>query len=169
VAESAPAGATESHGGPRGSIVADGFTTLWKENARGALIEVLDNPKTGAIGDPIAYWTLWKGRDVASNPQTHCIVTFGEGEDEEVIADYDQVPGIAGPDGYWYCALTRFQVNLSELPVGDYHFIIFVDGEEVADGTTRIEKKFWTRDKYALIVIILGGGLLYFVRRKKAS
>jgi hypothetical protein len=92
-------------------------------------------------------------------------VTYGE--DDEVVADYDQVPGIKSPDGYWYCALTRFQVDLGDLPVGDYRFTIFVDGQQVADGSTRIEKKFWNRGKYAFIVLVLGLALLFYVRRKK--
>ena len=126
---------------------------------------MLDSPKTGAVGDPIAYWTLWQGRDVSSNPATHCLVTYGP--DDEVVADYDQVGGIKSADGYWYCALTRYQVDLQDLPVGDYHFTIFVDGQSVAKSSIRIEKKFWTRDKYAIIVIVVGLLLLYLVRRKK--
>jgi hypothetical protein len=153
--------------GSRGTMVDEGFTTLWKENSRGGLIEVMDHPKTGTVGDPIAYWTRWKGRDVASDPQTHCTVTFGE--DDEIVADYDQIPHTRTPDGYWYCALTRFQVDLDQLPEGDYTFIISVDGQDVAEGTTRVEKKFWTRGKYAFIVIVLGGALLWFVRRKRAE
>jgi hypothetical protein len=151
--------------GPRGSILSEGFATLWKEDERGAMIEVLDKPKTGAVGDPIAYWTLWTGRNVASNPGTHCLVTFGP--DEDVVADYEQVPGIKSPDGYWYCALTRYQVDLGDLPVGDYRFTIFVDGQNVAEASTRIERKFWTRDKYAIIVVVVGFGLLFLVNRKK--
>jgi hypothetical protein len=92
-------------------------------------------------------------------------VTFGP--DEEVVADYEQVPGIKAADGYWFCALTRFQVDLADLPVGDYTFTIFVDDQPVAKATTRIEKKFWTRDKYAIIVIVAGLALLFYVRRKK--
>lgn len=153
--------------GPRGSIVAEGFTTLWKEDDRGGLIEVMDHPKIGAIGDPIAYWTLWKDRDVASNPGTHCLVTFGP--DQEVVADYDQVPGIRSPDGYWYCALTRFQADLMDIPVGEYHFTIFVDGQSVAKASARIERKFWTRDKYAIIVVVLGLALLIYVGGRKKS
>ena len=162
----APPSAPSPRRGPRGTIVAEGFTTLWKEEeGGGALIEVLDHPKTGAVGDPIAYWTLWKGRDVQSRPETRCLVTFGP--DEEVVADYEQVPGIKSADGYWFCALTRFQVDLADLPVGDYTFTIFVDDQPVAKATTRIEKKFWTRDKYAIVVIIAGIALLFYVRRRK--
>jgi serine protease Do len=150
--------------GPRGSIVDQGFTTLWKED-RGGLIEVMDHPKVGAIGDPLAFWTLWNGRDVASKPETHCLVTFGD--DEEVVADYDQMPGITSPDGYWYCALTRFQVDLEDLSPGEYHFTIFVDGQDVAEASTRIEKKFWTRGKYAIIVVVVGLALLFFVGKRK--
>jgi hypothetical protein len=151
--------------GPRGSIVSEGFTTLWKEDERGALIEVLDDPKTGAIGDPLAYWTLWTGRDVSRNSGTHCLVTFGP--DQEVVADYDQIPGIKSADGYWYCALTRLVVNLMDLESGEYHFTIFVDGREVASKSMRIERKFWTRDKYAIIVVVLGIVLLIYVRGRK--
>jgi hypothetical protein len=153
--------------GPRGSIVAEGLATLWKEDRTGSMIEVMDSPKTGAVGDPIAYWTLWKGRDVASNPSTHCLVTFGD--DDEVVADYDQVPGISSPDGYWSCALTRFQVDLMDLPVGEYHFTIFVDGQNVAQRSARVEKKFWTRDKYAIIVVVLGLALLVYVGGRRKS
>jgi hypothetical protein len=148
---------------PRGSIVGEGFTTLWKEDERGTLIEVMDSPKTGAIGDPIAYWTLWTGRNVLGNHRTRCLVTYGP--DEEIVADYDQVPGINSAEGYWYCALTRYQVDLKDLPVGDYHFTIFVNGQNVAHASSRIEKKFWTRDKYAIIVVVLGLSLLLYVRR----
>jgi hypothetical protein len=165
-AQPAPSIAASPQRGPRGTMVDEGFATLWKEDRLGALIEVMDHPKTGAVGDPIAYWTRWKGRDVASDPQTHCMVTFGD--DDEIVADYDQIPHTRTPDGYWYCALTRFQVNLDDLPVGEYHFTISVDGQDVAEGSARIEKKFWTRDKYAFIVIVLGGVLLWFARRKRS-
>jgi len=161
-----PTASSSPRRGPRGTLVDEGFATLWKEDSRGALIEVMDHPKTGAVGDPIAYWTRWKGRDVASDPMTHCTVTFGD--DDELVADYDQIPNTRRPDGYWYCALTRFQVDLDQLPEGEYHFVITVDGDDVAEGSTRIEKKFWTRGRYALIVIVLGGALLWFVRRKRA-
>jgi hypothetical protein len=161
----APAPAQARKHGPRGSIVGEGFTTLWKEDERGTLIEVMDSPKTGAIGDPIAYWTLWTGRNVLGDHRTRCLVTYGP--DEEVVADYDQVPGINSAEGYWYCALTRYQVDLKDLPVGDYHFTILVNGQNVAHASARIEKKFWTRDKYAIIVVALGLALLFYVRRKK--
>jgi hypothetical protein len=161
----APASAQARKRGPRGSIVAEGFTTLWKEDERGTLIEVMDSPKTGAIGDPIAYWTLWAGRNVLGDHRTRCLVTYGP--DEEVVADYDQVPGINSAEGYWYCALTRYQADLKDLPVGEYHFTIFVDEQNVAHASARIEKKFWTRDKYAIIVVALGLALLFYVRRKK--
>lgn len=164
-AASSPSAASPPRRGSRGSIVAQGFATLWKEDERGAIIEVLDNPKTGAIGDPIAFWTLWEGRNMAGNPQTHCLVTFGP--DEEVVADYDQVPGIKSPDGYWQCALTRFQVNLMDLSSGEYHFTLFVNGREAASASARIERKFWTREKYAIIVIVLGIALLIYVRGRK--
>jgi hypothetical protein len=150
---------------PRGTIVDQGFATLWKEDEGLRLIEVLDHPKVGTIGDPITFWTLWKGRDANSNPQTHCLVTFGD--DEEVVADFDQTPGIPSADGYWYCGLTRFQVDLADLPVGEYHFTIFVNGQNVAEASTRIEKKFWTRDKYAIIVVVLGLLVLSYVRSRR--
>jgi hypothetical protein len=54
-----------------------------------------------------------------------------------------------------------------DLEKGDYTFTIFVDGASVAQGTARIERKFWTRDKYAIIVVLLGGALLFYIRRKK--
>jgi hypothetical protein len=160
----APSAAPPPRRGPRGSIVGEGFTTLWKEDSTG-LIEVMDNPKVGNIGDPIAYWTRWTNRDIASNPQTSCLVTFGP--DEEIVAAYDQVSKTTTADGYWFCALTRFQVDLMDLEKGDYTFTIFVDGASVAQGTARIERKFWTRDKYAIIVVLLGGALLFYIRRKK--
>ena len=56
-----------------------------------------------------------------------------------------------------------------DIPVGEYHFTIFVDGQSVAKASARIEKKFWTRDKYAIIVVVLGLALLIYVGgRKKA-
>jgi hypothetical protein len=151
--------------GPRGSILDQGFTTLWKEDSSGAMIEVMDNVKVGNVGDPIAFWTRWTGRDVAAQPQTHCLVTFGP--DEEVVADFDQTSRTSSPDGYWSCGLTRFQLDLMDLDVGDYTFTIFVDGQPVAEASARVERKFWTRDKYAIIVVALGLGLLFLVRRKK--
>ena len=160
-AEPAPATIPERRG-PRGTLLAEGFTTLWKEDNRGQMIEVMDNPKTGAVGDPIAYWTKWSGRDL--NAQTHCVVTFGP--DEEVVAEYEQ-SSITAADGYWQCALTRFNTDLMSLPVGDYTFTLFVDGQQAAEATARIERKFWTRDKYAIIVVLVGLGLLFLVNRRK--
>jgi len=160
---SPPASVSKGAGKVRGVKVDEGFTTLWKENSRGATTEVLDSVKTGAIGDPIAYWTKWTGRDVGTS--TACLVTFGD--EDEIIAAFEQTSGTPTSDGYWSCGLTRFQVDLNDLEKGDYTFTIYADGEPVASGTTRVERKFWTRDKYAIIVIVLGLYALFLVRRKK--
>jgi len=85
-----------------------------------------------------------------------------------VVADYDQVTvDQPAPNGYLYCALTRFAVDLDTLPEGLYTFTIFVDGREVAESSARIEKRFFTRGTWAVIVLVIGLGLLAFLRRGK--
>ena len=141
----------------------EGFASLWKEDSEGRLIEVLDHPKTGLVGDPLAYWTRWTGRD-SSRPQTvQCVVTFGA--EESVVMDYPQDAVIHPSDGYWYCAIVGD--DLKDLREGSYHFMIFVDGRKVAENSIRIEKRFFTRGTIAVIVIVVGLGLLAFLRRNK--
>ena len=151
--------------GGRGVMQGDGFTTLWKEDSTGRLVEVLDNPKKGQVGAPLAYWSQWTGRDPSRSYDLHCVVTFGA--EEEIIADYPQRTSEFPADGYWYCALTRFNVELDQLEEGPYHFMTFVDGQKVAENTIRVEKRFFTRGVIAVIVIVVGLGLLGFMRRNK--
>jgi hypothetical protein len=156
----APAAAApeRSTGGP--TLLAEGFTTLWKEDSQLRLETVMDNVKQGQVGVPMAYWTKWSG---ARGPHViHCLVTL----EDDVVADYDQVTvDQPGPNGYLYCALTRFAVDLDTLPEGLYTFTIFVDGREVAQSSARIEKRFFTRGTWAVIVLVIGMGLLAFLRR----
>lgn len=151
--------------GAGGTLVGEGFTSLWKEDDEGRLIEVLDSPTKGDVGNPLAFWTLWSGRDSTTPQVIHCVVTFGPNKD--IVADYDQDPVEHPADGYWYCALTRFQVELKDLPEGEYYFKILVEGKNVAESSIRIEKRFFTRGTYAVIVIVVGLGLLAFLRRNK--
>ena len=151
--------------GGRGTMQGEGFTTLWKEDSAGRLVEVLDNPKKVQVGAPLAYWTKWTGRDPARSYDLHCVVTFGS--DEEIVVDYPQRTSEFPADGYWYCALVRFNTELDELEEGPYHFMIFVDGQKVAENTIRVEKRFFTRGVIAVIVIVVGLGVLGFMRRNK--
>jgi hypothetical protein len=156
-----PASAPERvAGGP--TLLAEGFTTLWKEDSQGRLADVMDNVKKGEIGVPLAYWTKWAN---ARGPHViHCLVTL----EDEVVADYDQMTVDQPADnGYLYCAITRFQVELGSLPEGRYDFTIFVDGREVAQSAIRMEKRFFTRGTWAVIVLVVGLGLLAFLRRGK--
>lgn len=142
------------------TLLAEGFTTLWKEDSQFRLAEVMDSVKKGQVGVPLAYWTKWQG--IRSPHVIHCSVAYGE----ELVADYDEVT-IDQPaeNGYLYCALTRFAVDLDTLPEGAYTFTISVDGNDVAEGGIRIEKKFFTRGTWAVIVVIVGLLLLAFLRR----
>jgi hypothetical protein len=160
----APAPASAPHG--QGTMVAEGFATLWRESDDNLyLTEVLDNVTKGQVGVPHAYWTKWTGRDASRPHVVHCLVTFGP--DEMVIADYDQDATDHPANGYWYCAITRWQVELDRLPVGNYTFTIFVDGRQVAQNTLFIEKRFFTRGTWAVIVVVAGLGLLAWLRRGK--
>ena len=171
-AATASGGAPSSPGAPAASVperaaggptlLAEGFTTLWKEDSQLRLDTVMDNVKTGQIGVPIAYWTKWSG--MRAPHVIHCLVTL----EDDVVADYDQVTvDQPAPNGYLYCALTRFAVDLDTLPEGLYTFTIFVDGREVAESSARIEKRFFTRGTWAVIVLVIGLGLLAFLRRGK--
>lgn len=158
-APSTPAApASQAAGAP--TLLAEGFTTLWKEDSQQRLAEVMDSVKKGQVGVPIAYWTKWKG--IRSPHVIHCSVAYGE----ELVADYDQVTIDQPADnGYLYCALTRFAVDLDTLPEGAYTFTISVDGNDVAESGIRIEKKFFTRGTWAVIVVIIGLLVLAFLRR----
>jgi hypothetical protein len=152
----------------RGKMVGEGFSTLWKEDEdTHQFIEALDSVTKGQLGVPHAYWTKWTGRDAARPHLVHCLVTTGP--EEMVIADYDQETSEFAADGYYFCAITRWQVELDRIPVGVYTFTIFVDGSQVAQNSLYIEKRFFTRGTWAVIVIVAGLALLTFVRRRKAA
>ena len=154
--------------GNRGKMVGEGFSTLWKEDDdTHQFVEPLDNVTKGQLGVPHAYWTKWTGRDAARPHLVHCLVTTGS--EESVVADYDQDGSEFAADGYYFCAITRWQVDLERIPVGIYTFTIFVDGSQVAQNSLYIEKRFFTRGTWAVIVIVAGLGLLTFVRRRKAA
>jgi hypothetical protein len=153
---------------PRGrgpALVGEGFTTLWKEDSAQRMVEVLDDAKKGQVGVPLAYWTKWTGRDPNRSYDTHCVVTFGD--DEEIVVDSPLAGHQFPAEGYWMCALVRFNTELDQLEEGSYHFMMFVDGEKVAENRIRIEKRFFTRGVIAVIVIVVGLGLLGFLRRNK--
>jgi hypothetical protein len=155
----APSAARPASGG---QMLAEGFATLWKEDSRQQLVEVLDAPNKGTVGHPLAYWTRWSGRDAPKGRAHECLVTYGD--EKEVVTRYEQVPAESA-DGYWYCALTRFQGELDELPEGEYHFTILIDGRSMGEGSIRMEKRFFTPTIYAAIVLAVGLGLLAFLRR----
>ena len=152
--------------GSDAAMVAEGFTSLWREDEGDhRLVEVLDEIRTGDVGVPIAYWTKWAPRGGGAPQSVHCRVTYGP--KAEVVADYTQDALYQPGDEYLFCALTRFQVALDDLRVGDYHFEIFVDGRGVAENSIRIEKRFFTRGTWGVIAIVAGLGLLAFLRRNK--
>ncbi len=146
-------------------LMGEGFATLWKEDSALRMVEVLDNPKKGQVGVPLAYWTKWSGRDPARAYDTHCVVTYGD--HEEIVADYPQGAREYPADGYWMCALVRFNTDLDGLEEGTYHFMMFADGQKVAENSIQVEKRFFTRGTWAVIVVVLGLALLAFLRRNK--
>ncbi|MGE5097052.1 MAG: hypothetical protein ACM3SO_18105, partial [Betaproteobacteria bacterium] len=149
----------------RETMVAQGFTTLWKEENNERLGEVLDDVGTGKVGLPVAHWTRWKGVDGAQH-SNHCTVTFGQ--EEDLVADYEQYPSRQGDEMYRFCALTRLQVDLDDLPVGEYHFTTVVDGKPVAQASIRLERRLVTPARLAVLVIVAGLALLAWVRRRRA-
>ena len=147
-----------------GRMVGEGFATLWKEDdVDRSLVEVLDDVKKGSVGLPLAYWTRWEGRDGQVH-QPHCRVE-GPGF---TVADYAQVPTEADAEGYWLCAITRFQAELDDLPVGEYTFTQYVDGRQVAERSIRIERRFFTPGRLMILVVVAGGAMLLWMRRKRA-
>lgn len=64
-----------------------------------------------------------------------------------------------------YCALTRYQVELNDMPEGEYHFEIFVNGRGVASSSIRVEKRFFTKTMLGVLVLAVGLGLLAWLRR----
>ena len=158
-----------ARGSPRGTKVAEGFTTLWKEaeDEDHRTIEVLDNVRKGYIGLPISYWTRWTGRDSRTPQPTRCVVTYGPNDD--VVADYPQVALQHPPDGYWACGLTRFQVDLDGLPKGLYTFHIIVSGEEVAQGTIAMETQLLTAGRKITLAVVVSFIVLIFVFGRKRS
>lgn len=147
------------------TMVAEGFATLWKEGKTRGLTEVLDDVKSGKVGLPIAYWTRWKGVTDTRSQSNQCVVTFGA--DEELVAAYDQLPSRSGEEVYRFCALTRFQVDLDDLEVGDYHFIVLVDGAPVAENSIRLERRLVTPTRLMVLVLVLGLALLAWVRKRR--
>ena len=148
-------------------MLEEGFSSLWREDSEGRLVEVLDNISKADVGNPLAYWTRWSGRDSASPQVVHCRITYGD--EEMIVVDDDQIADEYPADGYWYCAFTRFQVELDQIPEGQYHFTIFVNREMVAESSIRVEKRFFTRGTYAVIVVVVGLLLLAFLRRNKVA
>ena len=57
------------------------------------------------------------------------------------------------------------QLDLDTLPEGQYTFAIYMDGKQMAEGGARIEKKFFTRGTWAVIVVFIGLLLLAYLRR----
>jgi hypothetical protein len=164
--DAAPAAAS----GPRsGTKLGEGFTTLWKEaeDEDRRLIEVLDDTKKGYIGLPLAYWTKWTGRNPAIPQVTHCVVTYGA--DDEIVADYEQATIMHAPEGYWFCALTRFQVPLDDLPKGVYTFRIFVNGNEVSQASIPVERRFFTPTVKIILTLLAGFALLVWVGGRKKN
>jgi hypothetical protein len=45
--------------------------------------------------------------------------------------------------------------------------MLFADGDKVAESSIQVEKKLFTRGTWAVIVILVGLGLLAFLRRNK--
>ena len=161
VAPSTPAAPTADRSAVAPTLLAEGFTTLWKEDEYLRLADVMDSVKKGQVGVPLSYWTKWSG--IRPPHVIHCRVTLGE---DDVVADYDQDPvNQPAENGYLYCSLTRLQVDLDTLPEGHYTFTIYMDGKQMAESGARIEKKFFTRGTWAVIVIVIGLGLLAFLRR----
>lgn len=148
------------------TMVAEGFTTLWREDDDGQIAEILDDVTKGKIGYPLAYWTRWTGRDASREHSVHCRVVHDE--TDIAFADYDQRPFEISADGYWYCALTRFSTSLDDLRAGSYTFTIFVDGRPVAESSVRVERAIFTPGRLMGIVVVAGLGLLAFLRRKRA-
>jgi hypothetical protein len=83
------------------------------------------------------------------------------------MVDYPEVAHQFPAEAYWMCAMVRFNTELDQLDEGSYHFMLFADGEKVAESRIRVEKKFFTRGVIAVIVIVVGLGLLGFLRRNK--
>lgn len=160
---SAPAPA---RAGGRGTLVAEGFSTLWREDEDGQIEELLDDVTKGKVGIPLAYWTKWTGRDASRRQPVHCRVV--QNETDVAIAEYDQRPFEIETDGYWYCALTRFSTSLEDLKPGAYTFTIFVEGRPVAESTVRIERALVTPTRLMGIVVFVGAFLLWLIRRKRA-
>jgi hypothetical protein len=115
---------------------------------------------------PISYWTRWRGVDGRAHAN-HCVVTFGD--DDEIVADYEQYPSRKGDEVLRYCSLTRFQVDLDDLEPGEYHFTIFVDGQPVSQGSTRLERRIVTPVRLMAVVLVLGLALLAWVRRQRQA
>jgi hypothetical protein len=164
VAPAPAAAATAPRRGGRGTMIAEGFTTLWREDDDGQIDEILDDVKKGKIGYPLAYWTRWTGRDTRFQP-VHCRIVHSESD--VAFADYDQRPHEIEADGYWYCALTQYTTGLDDLRAGNYTFTIYVEGRPVAESTIKVERAILTPTRLMAIVIFVGMGLFLFLRRKR--
>lgn len=138
-----------------GTKVDEGFTVDWEEDDQGHMTRPLQTLTKGVMGEDVIYWTRWVGRDVSRPQDMRCVVTFHEESDAVVDATdtYDNTTR----HGYWYCGILTgtFRGRLFE---GTYRFIIYVDGEKIAENSIRIEKRFL--DRLHLSPLKLGLGLL---------
>ena len=154
---SAPATSSPSRGA---ELVAEGFTTLWIEDDY-RLVELRDNVKTGEVGNPLAYWTQWRGLDSSRVLNTACRVTYGD----QLVTEYEQAPRRHASDGYLFCAITRFQVELERIPEGEYTFEIFVDGKSAATNSIMVKKRFFNTGMLMILVVIVGLVALIYAQK----
>jgi hypothetical protein len=162
----APSRAPAASGAGLGTLMDEGFTTLWREDEDLQLSEVLDNAKKGYIGLPLAYWTRWQGRDPERPMVVGCRITLNG---DIPVYQYEQAALLHEPDGYFYCALAPTMMDLNLLTKGEYTFEIFVNGRPVAERSIQVERRIMTPTAWMVITLLAGFGLLAFLRRNKVA
>lgn len=151
-----------------GEKVDEGFANVIEVDEEMRMVGPVDSVTRGRMGDAFVYWTKWKGRDTSPH-EIRCVVTFHE--IANAVVDVRVKVDNTKPDGYYWCAFDSEGGRFFE---GTYRFIIFIDDEQVSEGTLRIEKRFLDRlhlTPLKIVLAIIGAGIIAFgwLRRKRSG
>jgi hypothetical protein len=132
----------------------------------------VDSITQGVVGHGVTYWTRWENQDTSRTHEMRCVITFHE--EANAIVDDTSAGYESRPEGFWYCGLNAG--HWDRFLEGTYRFIIYVDGDKIAENSIKIEKRFIDRLKLSpwkiglglLACVIIGWNWLRKKREKAA-